>query len=292
MPASLDPDLLRTFVAFADTGSFTRAAVLVNRTQSAVSMQMRRLEELVGRPLFEKSGRSVALSAEGTALVTYARRILRLNDEALARFSDTPMLTGTVRVGTPDDYALGLLPTLLGRFVDLYPTVHLEVRCDRTVVLRDLLDRGEMDISILSGEPGEDSSANGVLLAHEPVVWVTSETHLAHEMDPLPLAAFMPPCRIRSAALEAMEQAGRDCRVAFSSHSTMGITAAVRAGLAVAALCESSLWPGLRRLGEAEGFPALPSIPVMLCRSMRQDNAAAVRLAEHILSHSATSMAA
>ena len=293
MPLSLDPDLLRTLTAFSDTGSFTRAATLVNRTQSAVSMQMRRLEELVGRPLFLKSGRSVVLSEDGKALVGYARRILRVHDEAMARFTDAPELTGTVRVGTPDDYALALLPTVLARFAATYPTIHLEVRCDRTVVLRELLDRGEVDLAIVSrGIGAEDGQENGILLSEEPVVWATSETHLAHEIDPLPLALFIAPCPVRTLALDELEQRGRSYRLLFSSHSAMGIIAAVRSGLAVTAIASSSLWPGLRRLAEDDGFPPLAPVQVMLCRSMRADNPAVTRLADHILAQLSAPLAA
>ena len=292
MPASLDPDFLRTLIAFADTGSFTRAALLVNRTQSAVSMQMRRLEETVGRPLFEKSGRAVVLSPDGKSLVSYARRIVRLQDEAVARFNQTPDLTGTVRVGTPDDYALGLLPMLLARFAQAYPAIHLEVQCDRTVVMRERLDRGELDIAIMSGASGGPAPDEGMLLSHEPMVWVTSDTHVVHEQDPVPLALFMPPCCVRTAVIEALDRAGRDYQVAFSSHSSMGIMAAVRAGLAVSAITRSALWPGMRLLCEEDGFPPLPQVPVMLCRSMRADNPAASRLADHIMNQFGTSLAA
>ena len=280
MNASLDPDLLRTFVAFSDTGSFTRAARLVNRTQSAVSMQMRRLEDLIGRPLFQKDGRHVVLTDDGKALVNYGRRILRLHDEALARFSG-PALTGSIRLGTPDDYATELLPLVLSRFAETYPDVHLEVRCDRTVVLRDLLDRGEIDLAILS-QTDEAIGHDGIPMWREPAVWVTSDRHLAHERDPLPLALFLPPCAFRRSAIAALDSVGRAYRLAYSSHSAMGVLAAVRSGLAVSVIARGTLWPGMRELTPAEGFPPLPSVNVMLCRSNRAGNEAVSRLTDHI----------
>jgi DNA-binding transcriptional LysR family regulator len=279
MPASLDPELLRTFVAFADTGSFTRAARLVDRTQSAVSMQMKRLEETVGRPLFDREGRQLALSHDGRQLVAYARRMLRLHDEALARFAE-PDLVGTVRVGTPDDYAASVLPLVLSRFAEAYPQVHLEVLCDTTARLRARMDEGALDMAIMTTAPDQE---RGTVLRREPVVWAVSRQHAAHEREPLPLALFFPDCRFHAYALETLEREARPHRIAYSSHSLAAIQSAVLAGLAVTAIARSAVSEGMRELTPDEGFPSLPRISIALCLAPKPRNEAGARLAQHIV---------
>ena len=279
MSASLDPELLRTLVAFADTGSFTRAARLVDRTQSAVSMQMKRLEELVGRPLFEREGRQLTLSHDGQQLIGYARRILTLHDEALSRFT-SPALSGTVRVGTPDDYAASVLPLILSRFAEAYPLVHLAVRCDTTVRLKTLLADGELDMAIITCAP---NSEEGTVLRREPIIWATSRQHSAHEREPLPLALFFPDCPFHMHALRVMEQQRRPHRIAYSSHSLAAVQAAVLAGLAVTAIARSALSEGMRELRVEEGFPSMPWISIALCVAPRARNEAGAHLAQHIV---------
>jgi DNA-binding transcriptional LysR family regulator len=279
MPASLDPELLRTFVAFADTGSFTRAARLVDRTQSAVSMQMKRLEEIVGRPLFDREGRQLALSHDGRQLVGYARRMLMLHDEALSRFAE-PELSGTVRVGTPDDYAANLLPLVLSRFAEAYPLVHLEVLCETTEKLRAQMDDGALDMAIVTLASDRET---GTVLRREPIAWAGSRQHTAHEREPVPLALFLPDCPFRAYALDGLERTGRPYRIAYSSHSQAAIQSAVLAGLAVTAIARSTMTEGMRELTPQEGFPALPLISIALCVAPRARNEAGARLAQHIV---------
>ena len=279
MGASLDPELLRTFVAFADTGSFTRAARLVDRTQSAVSMQMKRLEEIVGRPLFDREGRQLTLSHDGHQLVGYARRMLMLHDEALSRFA-SPAVSGTVRVGTPDDYAASVLPLILSRFAEAYPLVHLEVLCDTTERLTGLLENGELDMAIVTCAPSRE---RGTVLRREPIVWATSRQHSAHEREPLPLALFFPDCQFHTHALEVMQAEGRPHRIAYSSHSLAAIEAAVLAGLAVTAIARSALSDGMRELKVEEGFPSMPWISIALCVAPRGRSEAGAHLVQHIV---------
>ncbi len=279
MAATLDIDLLRTFVAFADTGSFTRAARQVNRTQSAVSMQMKRLEDLVGKPLYERNGRGVILTGDGSALAGYARRILSLHEEALSGFLK-PDLTGTVRVGTPDDFAAALLPGLLSRFAELYPRVHLEVRCDYSDHLRRALDAGELDLAIMSFAPDDE---HGTILRREPVVWATSRMHEAHLRDPVPLAVFHANCKFYIWGVQALNAAGRTYRIAYTSGSFSGIEAAVATGLAISPIARSSMTPAFRELGPEEGFPPLPMVSIGVCVAPRVRGEASARLAEHIV---------
>jgi len=278
-PASLDPELLRTFAAIVDTGSFTRAARVVHRTQSAVSMQMRRLEEHTGKRLLERRGRRLALTREGEALLGYARRILRLQEEAAAAMAG-PAVTGRVRLGAPDDYVMHFLPAILARFAEVHPRVEIEVRCEEeSEALVAALERGELDLALVTCDPGAE---RGEILRQEPSVWAASARHLVHEADPLPLALFQPGCWFRDAGLRVLDQAGRRYRVAFTSPSVTGVQAAVSAGLAVAVLGLSTLPPGVRVLRPEEGFPRLPAATIALERAPGLRSPAADTLAGHI----------
>ncbi len=277
MATNLDTDLLRTFVAIADCGSFTRAAELVHRTQSAVSMQVKRLEELLGKAVFHRDGRSIGLTADGEALLGYARRILKLQEEAVATLTQ-PDVVGTVRVGTPDDYVMRFLPGILTRFAQAYPRVQVAVHCEPSYSLVRRLDYGELDLALVTCDP---SSEEGEILRREPTVWASSERHFAHEDEPLPLALFQEGCFLRAAALKALDEAGRNYRIAYSSPSIMGVHAAVSAGLAVTALARSILPSGVRALNPDEGFPALPPTVIALRRAPGLRSKAIDSLANH-----------
>lgn len=277
MSLNLDPDLLRTFVAIVDTGGFTPAARQVHRTQSAVSMQMKRLEEGVGRLLFERDGRGVNLTVDGDALLIYARRLLRLHDEAVSVLTQ-PEMVGTVRLGTPDDYVDRFLPDILARFAKAYPRVQVEVLCEPSVHLRELLANRGIDLALITCIPGRES---GEVLRHEPIVWVTSERHCVHECEPLPLAVFQKGCFFRDWATAALDHIGRAYRIAYSSPSISGIFASVSTGLAVTVLARSVVPANLRVLTEQEGFPALSSAMITLQHGGRSC-AASEALAQYV----------
>lgn len=279
MSRMLEAELLRTFVAIAEAGSFTEAARRVRLTQSAVSMQMKRLEEALGRALFARSGRSVQLTADGERLIGHARRILSAHQDVLAAFAD-PRIEGTVTIGTPDQYASAFLPDILARFSATHPRVHVEVVCDVSANLLVRLAEETLDVALVTR--GECEEGDLVLL-QEPVVWVTSARHGAHERTPLPLALFQPGCNYRRWALQALDRAGRPFRLAYTSMSMAGIGAAVRAGLAVSAVPLSGVGDGLRILGERDGFPALPSYRLALRRSAARSSPLLDRLEDHIL---------
>ena len=280
MVAHLDPDQLRTFIAIAETGSFTRAADVVAKTQSAVSMQMRRLEERVGKPLFEREGRASRLSAEGERLLPYARRIMKLQAETVAAFVDDAG-TGTIRLGTPDDYS-AFLPEILGRFAASWPLAELTVTCDPTPMLVEALRRDEIDIAIITHVPSRDRQTP-IIARREPLFFVTSERHNVHEEDPLPLALGSAHCCWRRTALECLADVGRANRVAFSSWSAGAVSAAVIAGLAVSVLPLSAIRPGMRILDRSDGFPNLPQAEIGVLRSASADTPLADALVEHIL---------
>jgi len=278
MPTAIEPDLLQTFVAIAEGGSFTDAARRVHRTQSAVSMQIKRLEETLGRPVFVRDGRTVSLTQDGEVLLGHARRILRAHQEALAAFSE-PGLEGTVTLGTPDEYAVAFLPAILARFAECQCHVHVEVICDSTVNLLARLEENALDFALVTQGYGDD----GILLMRDDVVWVTSARHCAHEQDPIPLALFQPGCRFRQRAIDALAAAGRPYRLALTSVSLAAIEAAVRAGLAVTVLPRSNVTPGMRILDERDGFPVLLDNRVELRRSESARSAVHDCLAEYII---------
>lgn len=278
----LDLDQLRTFLAIAEAGSFTQAAAVVNKTQSAVSMQMRRLESRIGRPIFVREGRLSRLTEDGERLLQYARKMVRLNDETLSAFDESE-LAGHVRLGTPDDYADRFLPEIMARFSRSNPRAEIEVTCAPTPLLVQDLKVNRLDVAIIShvrsrGRRGEE------VVRREPLLWVSSARHGAHEERPLPLALGRATCDWRKFAIEALEADGRDYRVLYSSWSTAGVAAAVMAGLAVSVLPESALRPGMRVLSEREGLPRLPSCEIALLRSWHHRSRLIDALAEHIIS--------
>jgi DNA-binding transcriptional LysR family regulator len=278
MAAALDLDQLQTFITIADTGSFTRAAEEVHRTQSAVSMQMRRLEERIGKPLFEKDGRSNRLTEEGDRLLGYARRLLRLNSETLAAFDDT-RLEGQVRIGTPDDYADRFLPEIMGRFARSNPRVELSVVCEPTINLADLLRRGHLDIALVTQC---DDVRPTEIVRREPLLWVTSASHSVHEEEVLPMAFGRPTCQWRRSACDVLAQMNREHRILFTSWSATVVIAAVLSGLAVSVLPECALRPGMRVLGEADGFGALPDVKIGILRGHSSKADIVDALARHI----------
>jgi DNA-binding transcriptional LysR family regulator len=280
MPAPLDLDQLRTFVAIAETGSFTRAADVVFKTQSAVSMQMRRLEERIGKPIFARDGRNSRLTEEGERLMGYARRMVRLSEETLAAFDETE-LQGSVRLGTPDDYADRFLPEILARFARSNPRVEVSVICEPSLTLMELARTGDIDLSIVTA-CGE---ANTSVVRQEPLLWVSSQAHGIEQEEVLPLALSKAPCIWRTAALDGLALVGRKYRILYTSGNSTAISAAVLAGLAVTVFPESALRPGMRVLSEVEGFPRLPICEIGIIRSWARPTSPIVdKLAEHIVS--------
>jgi DNA-binding transcriptional LysR family regulator len=278
MKPPLDLDQLQTFITIADTGSFTRAAEGVHRTQSAVSMQMRRLEERIGKPLFEKEGRTNRLTEEGERLLSYARRLLFLNRETLAAFDDQ-RLEGTIRIGTPDDYADRFLPEIMARFSRSNPRVELTVVCEPTPGLVDQIRRGQLDIALVTHS---DARGQSEVVRREPLLWVSSVNHATHQQEVLPMAFGRPTCVWRRAACDVLDGMNREYRILFTSFSATVITAAVLSGLAISVLPECALRPGMRVLGEADGFGPLPDCRIGLMRGQTDQPEIVDALARHI----------
>lgn len=261
MRGDLDLDLLRSFAMVAETRHFTRAAERLHRAQSAVSMQIKRLEELVGVALLERSRRRVRLTPEGEVFRQYAGRMLRLNDETLALFGDRGV-QGRVRLAATDT-SMCFVPPILSRFAQSYPLIELELRCERSWTALDALEVGEVDLALVTQDCGR---GGGEVVAREPLAWAVARQSAVDTVDPLPLALFGPGCIYRDIALRALEDGGRRYRHAYNSASRDGLTAAVSAGLAVTILPRRMVDGGLRILGVEEGFPPLPEIEISLYR--------------------------
>ncbi len=275
----LDPDNLKSLVAIAETGSFTAAALRVHRTQSAVSMQMRKLEGQLGRKLFERQGRDARLTADGLLLLAHARRILKAQAEALAVF-DREAFAGEVRIAAPDDYASTFMPGILMRFALSHPRVRVDLRSLPSHQAARLVERGEIDLALVTQGHGEQG---GTVLQREPLVWVAARGHCVHEEDLLPLAIFHEDCVFRRHAVAALDLVGRRWRIAYSSQSIAGIYAAVETGLAVGTILPSNLRPGLVVLGEADGMPPLPEIAILLIRRADAGSPLLDAMVDHVL---------
>lgn len=261
--ALLDTDQLVTFIAINDTGSHANAALRINKSQSAISMQMKRLEETVGKPLFQRIGRSNQLTTEGEQLLHFAVRIIALNERAMAALTQ-PELEGRVRIGAPDDYAEQFLPVILSRFSQSHPRVEVEVVCEISGGLSRRIKDGKLDLAIVNKDLLK-GDVKGQLFRIEPLHWVTSMGHHAHEEDVLPLAVVPEDCSWRKAAESALDAIGRPYRIAYMSASTLGMNVAVQAGLAVGVMPQSAICPGdLRILNEDDGFPPLPQAEIAL----------------------------
>lgn len=259
LPAGLDPELLRSFVLIAEGQSVTRAAERVGRTQSAVSMQMRRLEEILGEELLRRGPRGLEPTYKGAWLLERARTLLALNEEIITTFRAPPII-GQVRLGSPDDYALQWLPGILARFGEAYPGIEVDVLCMSSEELAQRLAHGHLDMALLT----EGHGSGGEEVWRGPLRWVGPQGSALHRRDPLPLAAAHPGCTWRRAALEALGREGRRVRVTYNSSTQSGCFAVVLAGLALTISTPTRLPPGLTWLGEAEGLPALAEMGIML----------------------------
>jgi DNA-binding transcriptional LysR family regulator len=263
-PHLLDTRLLSTFMAIADTGSFAVAANRVGRTQSAVSMQMKRLEEIAGPPaLFMRTGRRMVMTPRGEALLVHVRRVLHAHAEMIAMLADVGLIA-TVRLGSPEDYIASLLPAALDRFARLYPNVEVEVACEPSETLHRYVAERKIDLAVVTRNT---STPDAETLRLEPLVWVTSPFHRPYENAVMPLAVFQFGCMSRGMALDACAAEARPYRIAYSSPSLSGLLAVVRQGLAVAALAKCSVPDGVRVLTEADGMPPLPSLAISLLQS-------------------------
>jgi DNA-binding transcriptional LysR family regulator len=276
---NLDIDLIRAFVAVAEAKNFTRAGARLGRTQSTVSLQIKRLEEQVGAELFVRDPRRVVLTAQGEGLLAQARKLLRMNDEIIGSIFEHA-LEGEVRFGAPEDFATTHLPSILGDYARAYPHVSLSVTCDLTLRLMDKMQHGELDLALIKREPiGADM---GVSVWREHLVWAGAGEDVLNENTPVPLIVAPSPCVYRKRATAALDAVGRAWRIAYTSPSLAGQHAALRAGLGVTVLPDEMVPDDLSKFGVNDGFPPLADVEIALIRAGKTLPVAAERLANFI----------
>lgn len=265
---NLDLDLLRTFVAVADLNTFAAAAAAVCRTQSAVSQQMQRLEQLVGKELFARHGRNKLLTEHGIQLLGYARKILRFNDEACSSlmFSN---LQGVLTIGASDESADTILPFLLNRISSVYPKLALDVRVKRNAFMVDMLKSQEVDLIVTTHRPGSFEFLN---LRTSPTHWYCAAEYVLQKGEPIPLVLLDDPSPFRNIVLATLNAANIPWRLAYVASTLAAVRAAVKAGLGITARPVEMMSPDLRVLGAADGLPPLPDTEYLLCRDPSGQN--------------------
>ena len=274
----LQIDWLKCFVAVVDSGSLTGAAPEVHRSQSAVSMQLKKLETALGRQLLIRGPRHLQLTTDGQTLLGFARRMLDLHAEALAAFHGEE-LTGRLRLGVPDDYAAKYLTPVLKRFAPRHGGVEIELNCEQSTALIPRIGSGELDLALVS----RDHSRRGTLLFREPMVWVGSPQFELWRRDPLPIAVYESTSLARCSAINSLALQGRRYRVVYNSSSLAGQIAAVESGLAVAVLTQCSAPEHLQILGSEHGLGPLEPMEVAVCRSRASRGSRAVDSLQSLL---------
>ena len=261
--APLESELLRSFEAVARHGNVTHAANQLHKTQSALSLQIKRLEARLGVTLFRRRARGMELTTEGEALLRPAQDILARLERTAAAFREAP-LGGRLSLGVPDEFGAPLLTDILARFRDRHPQVELTVRCGFSSGFPEALEKGDLYLAVVASD---SSAAESTLLRREKTLWVAARDYVLDLEQPLPLVMFDRDCWWRDLAFQSLEAANLSYRVVFTSESTTGITAAVSAGLGVGLLAEEICGETLRILGPSDGLPALP--PSNLCLLLR-----------------------
>lgn len=277
-PQDLQLDWLKCFVAVVDAGSLSSAAAEVHRSQSAVSMQLKKLEDALQHRLIERGSRKLELTPEGLTLLGYARRILDLHAEAKVVLSGEE-LTGRVRLGVPDDYAAKYLTPVLKRFAPRHSGVEIELDCEQSTSLIPRVANGELDLALVS----RDHSRRGTLLFHEPMVWVGSTQFELWRRDPLPIAVYEDTSLARRSAINSLAQQGRRYKLVYNSSSLAGQIAAVESGLAVAVLTQCSAPGHLQILGGEQGLGPLEPMEVAVYRSRDSRGSKAVDSLQSLL---------
>lgn len=276
---ALDLDVLAMMVAVADTGNISRAAEVVHRSQSAVSMQIKTLETALGKPLFVRKPRSVTPTQDGEVLLMYARRMLALRDEAWAAVV-RPDVTGRVVIGVPDDYASSLLPPILKKFSASYPKVEIQVVGLPSVALAPLVKDGTVDLACATRVKG----LTGEFVRFEPMVWAASSDAPERWRErPLPIAVFLPGSVARENAIRSLERAKIPYRTSYESPSLMGLLSMVEAGLAIAPLAQCAVPERFSLLGQAQGLPEIDPLEMILARSSKSRRPPCDFLAEKIM---------
>jgi DNA-binding transcriptional LysR family regulator len=271
-------ELLRSFVTVVELGGFTVAGQLLGRSQPAVSLQIKRLEELIDSQLFFRGGQQLELTLAGDRLLTYAQQILALNDEALAELTQ-PTITGRIRFGIPSEFATTLLPKILGRFSQSYPAVTLEIISDLS---EKLFAQHLGNYDLILGLQDAPSKSRASFIGADDLVWVTSAAYDTHLQSPLPLIVAPTPCLYRSRAIRTLKISGRPWRIAYTNQDITGITSAIEEGLGVTVLAQKTVPDSLRILPFSSKFPKLGKVGIHLLYKREHASEAVLKLAEYV----------
>jgi DNA-binding transcriptional LysR family regulator len=276
---NLPIDVLRSFTAVAEFGSFTQASELLSRSQPAVSMQIKRLEEIIKCSLFQRSDQQLKLTQEGQILFDYARQILSLNDEAVSKLVK-PALSGNIRFGIPSEFATTLLPKIVGRFSQNYPTVSLDVSCDLSVNLLSVKKGKQFDLILALQDDLKSKKSNRVRV--DDLVWVTKDKHNAQLHSPIPLIAAPTGCIYRKRAIEKLNKMNQAWRIVYTIPDLSGIQSAIEEGLGVTVLAKSTVPDNLQIIRASRKFPKLGKIAIHLIDKTDGRDAAVMRLMEYV----------
>ncbi len=278
MHRDLDLTLLRAFLAVVETGSVTAAARLLNRTQSAVSLQVKRLEDSLEQPLFEREHKRLTLAASGERLLSHAQRLIAMNDDMWSRMT-TPSFEGEVKLGVPVDIIVTYVPPILRRFAATWPGVRVSLVAKNSHELLEDLANGDLDLTITT-----DLEAQGrcEVLKTDDLVWVGAPGGSAHSRAPLPIALGGKTCRFRPVIIDAVRSLGRDWRIVLEVANQDAVNATIAAGLCVGALLYESVPDSLEILGPEAGLPALPAFKINLHMPQTGGSDIACELARHI----------
>ena len=275
---NLPMNVLRTFVTVADVGGFTQAGGVLGRSQPAISLQIKRLEEQIGAPLFVRKGKVLELTRSGSKLRKYALEILALNDAVIKDFKQ-PALTGRVSLGIPSEFATTLLPKILGMFTQSHPSVNLEIKC---ALSKELLSQKRNEYDLILALHEKTFSKAESFLREEELVWVGDPNHDALAKQPLNLALAPEPCIYRARALERLEATGQSSKITYTNNDLAGIQTAIQEGLGVTILAKSTLPQSLKILRNSVKYPSLGSVGIHLHYDRKTANVALRRLVEYI----------
>jgi len=279
MIRDLEIDVLRAFVTVADTGGFTNAARRLNRTQSAISMRVRRLEEFLGKQMLHRNGAGVTLTPDGEVLLRHARRMLELNETAVSELI-RPEIEGLVRLAVVDGYGTYFLPTLLAEFAKTHPRVQLEIDCCMSGDIETALSEGKLDLGMIVQETEDPRNET---LWSESIVWVASDKLATLDHEILPMVVFQHGCVLRAQALKMMDECGQPWRITYCSTSLASVQAAVIAGLGIGVIGASTVLDGMQVLGPDMPFCPLQPSEIVLRRACSDLSTAARHLADHIV---------
>ena len=275
----LDPVLLQTFLAIAQTRNFTRTAERLGLRQSTVSQHIRKLEEETGRRLFVRDTHSVTMTADGEAMIEFARGILAANERAERYFAGS-QLRGRLRFGASEDFAASLLPEVLRDFVRTHPLVEFELTVGLSGELNEKLGRGELDLVCGKRRPGDD---RGRLVWRDRLAWVSGDLRRLDPATPVPLILYSPPSITREIALAALERCGCPWRIVCTSGSLSGLRAAALAGLGVTVFSKGLIPTDLAEMASGHGLPDLGAVEFVLLGTGRTMRGPAAELAGAIL---------